>query len=77
METRLNKALLQTPPRGSNIGNIWFSYSYSRIVKANFGANPIPTPAPDQFVGSFNVGALIGLDASYPYWRLIYFLLLH
>ena len=44
------------------------------IVKANFGANPIPVPAPDVFSGSANIGAWLGLgDAvAYPWWRLIY-----
>ena len=44
------------------------------IVKSFFGANPIPTPAPDIVAGSANVGALFGLGDSvvYPYWRLIY-----
>ena len=27
------------------------------VVKASYGANPIPTPAPDQFVGSYDFGA--------------------
>ncbi|KAA3621989.1 MAG: branched-chain amino acid ABC transporter permease [Proteobacteria bacterium] len=46
------------------------------IVKSFFGANPIPTPAPDIVAGSANVGALFGLGESvvYPYWRLIYLL---
>jgi len=46
------------------------------IVKAWFGANPIPTPAPDIVSGSASVGVWIGLgDAvSYPWWRLVYFL---
>jgi len=46
------------------------------IVKAFFGANPIPTPAPDAFSGSFDFGQLVGFDAGtimYPYWRLVYF----
>ena len=46
------------------------------IVKYFFGANPIPTPAPPAFTGSFDFGALVGLDPNtviYPYWRLIYF----
>ncbi len=44
------------------------------IVKANFGANPIPTPAPEIFSGSAPVGAFLGLSDSlvYPWWRLIY-----
>jgi branched-chain amino acid transport system permease protein len=46
------------------------------IVKAYFGANPIPTPAPQAMSGSANVGAWLGLgDAiTYPWWRLVYFL---
>ena len=46
------------------------------IVKAYFGANPIPTPAPDIVSGSANVGAWVGLgDAiTYPWWRLVYFI---
>lgn len=44
------------------------------IIKANFGANPIPTSAPDIVSGSANVGALFGLGDNivYPWWRLIY-----
>ncbi|WP_029059209.1 branched-chain amino acid ABC transporter permease [Stappia stellulata] len=46
------------------------------IIKYFFGANPIPTPAPDAFIGSFDFGALVGMEAGtiiYPYWRLVYF----
>ena len=43
------------------------------IIKANFGANPIPQSAPDIVAGSAAVGALIGADGIvYPWWRLIY-----
>jgi len=46
------------------------------IVKSIFGANPIPTPAPEIVAGSASIGAWFGLgDAiSYPWWRLVYFL---
>ncbi len=47
------------------------------IVKAQFGANPIPQPAPDVAQGMIDFGILIGFDAGnvvYPAWRLIYFL---
>ncbi|HET6599005.1 MAG TPA: branched-chain amino acid ABC transporter permease [Burkholderiaceae bacterium] len=46
------------------------------IVKAWFGANPIPAPAPEVVSGSVSVGALLGLGGGlyYPWWRLIYFL---
>jgi len=44
------------------------------IVKANFGANPIPTPPPAIVGGSANVGSFLGLSDNlvYPWWRLIY-----
>ncbi len=44
------------------------------LVKANFGANPIPTPAPEAVAGSANVGAWLGMSDAvvYPWWRLIY-----
>jgi branched-chain amino acid transport system permease protein len=47
------------------------------IVKHYFGANPIQTPAPDLFKGSFDFGVLLGFDPNaiiYPVWRLVYFL---
>jgi len=47
------------------------------VVKHFFGANPIPTPAPEAFAGAIDFGVLIGFDPNqivYPYWRLIYFL---
>jgi len=44
------------------------------IAKAFFGANPIPTPAPEAVAGSAAVGALFGLGDAvvYPWWRLVY-----
>ncbi|KJE36619.1 ABC transporter permease [Thalassospira sp. HJ] len=44
------------------------------VVKAAFGANPIPQGAPDIVSGSAAVGALFGLGEAvvYPWWRLIY-----
>ncbi|MDA8761666.1 branched-chain amino acid ABC transporter permease, partial [Amylibacter sp.] len=73
MERGLIKHFYKRPHADQILVTFGLAIVIQELVKANFGANPIPTPAPDQFVGSFNVGALIGLDASYPYWRLIYF----
>lgn len=44
------------------------------IIKSFYGANPIPTPAPEIIAGSANVGQWFGLSDAlvYPYWRLIY-----
>ncbi len=46
------------------------------IIKSFFGANPIPTPAPDIVSGSAPVGTWLGLSDAlvYPYWRMIYLL---
>lgn len=43
------------------------------IVKANFGANPIPVSAPGALSGSADVGAWLGFGGIfYPWWRLVY-----
>lgn len=44
------------------------------VIKAFFGANPIPMPAPDIVSGSAAIGAAIGMSENlvYPWWRLIY-----
>ncbi len=45
------------------------------IMKANFGANPIPVSPPDVVAGSAAIGSLIGMDGIvYPWWRMIYLL---
>ncbi|MCR9177964.1 MAG: branched-chain amino acid ABC transporter permease [Alphaproteobacteria bacterium] len=49
---------------------------FQEIIKAQFGANPIPTPAPEAFAGSADIGLWLGLGEAvvYPWWRLIYLL---
>lgn len=44
------------------------------IIRHFFGANPIPTPAPDIVSGSAAIGTWLGLSDGlvYPWWRLIY-----
>jgi len=44
------------------------------IIRHFYGANPIPTPAPDIVSGSAQVGLWIGLGDTlvYPWWRIIY-----
>ncbi len=47
------------------------------IIKLQFGANPIPQPAPEIVSGSADIGAFFGFaagDIVYPYWRLVYLL---
>lgn len=44
------------------------------IVRHFFGANPIPTPAPDIVSGSAPIGSWLGLSDTlvYPWWRILY-----
>ena len=42
------------------------------IVKFYFGANPIQTPAADALSGVATLGGSLGLNISYPIWRLVY-----
>lgn len=44
------------------------------IIKAVYGANPIPQPAPEMFSGTANIGAMFGLGDNivYPKWRIVY-----
>ncbi|EKV32778.1 Putative ABC transporter subunit [Caenispirillum salinarum AK4] len=46
------------------------------IIKAWFGANPIPMAAPDAVSGSAAIGSALGLGDAvvYPWWRLLYLL---
>jgi len=44
------------------------------VIKATYGANPIPVAAPDAVSGAAPIGALFGGNDAlvYPWWRLIY-----
>jgi len=47
------------------------------IIKALYGANPLPQPAPDALTGMVDFGTALGFEVGkivYPMWRLVYFL---
>ena len=76
MERGLIKHFYKRPHADQILVTFGLAIVLQEIIKAFFGANPIPTPAPAAFTGSFDFGALIGFEANsiiYPYWRLIYF----
>ncbi|GAA5068514.1 branched-chain amino acid ABC transporter permease [Roseibacterium beibuensis] len=76
MERGLIKFFYKRPHADQILVTFGLAIVLQEIVKAFFGANPIPMPAPDAFVGSFDFGQLLGFDPyaiMYPYWRLIYF----
>lgn len=76
MERGLIKHFYKRPHADQILVTFGLAIVMQEIIKAGFGANPIPTPAPDLFKGSFDFGMLIGFAENtiiYPYWRLIYF----
>ncbi|MHA7850017.1 branched-chain amino acid ABC transporter permease [Roseovarius sp.] len=76
MERGLIKHFYKRPHADQILVTFGLAIVLQEIVKYYYGANPIPTPAPAAFTGSFDFGALIGMEASniiYPYWRLVYF----
>ncbi len=75
MERGLIRHFYRRPHADQILVTFGLAIVLQEIVKAYFGANPIPTPAPDIVSGSANVGALLGLGDSvvYPWWRLVYF----
>lgn len=76
MERGLIKHFYKRPHADQILVTFGLAIVIQEIVKAFYGANPIPTPAPSAFAGSFDFGAMLGFEANriiYPYWRLIYF----
>lgn len=76
MERGLIKHFYKRPHADQILVTFGLAIVLQEIVKYYFGANQIPTPAPEAFIGSFDFGALIGRDPGaiiYPYWRIVYF----
>jgi branched-chain amino acid transport system permease protein len=76
MERGLIKYFYKRPHADQILVTFGLAIVLQEIIKYFYGANPIPTPAPDAFVGSFDFGRLVGFDPNtilYPYWRLVYF----
>ncbi len=76
MERGLIKHFYKRPHADQILVTFGLAIVLQEIIKAYYGANPIPAPAPEAFKGSYDFGALLGFDANtiiYPYWRLVYF----
>ena len=76
MERGLIKHFYKRPHADQILVTFGLAIVMQEIIKYFYGANPIPTPAPDVFTGSFDFGVLLGFDPNviiYPYWRLVYF----
>ncbi|NRB35601.1 MAG: branched-chain amino acid ABC transporter permease [Rhodobacteraceae bacterium] len=76
MERGLIRHFYKRPHADQILVTFGLAIVLQEIIKYYYGANPIPTPAPAAFTGSFDFGAMIGFEPNtiiYPYWRLVYF----
>ncbi len=76
MERGLIKHFYKRPHADQILVTFGLAIVIQEIVKLFYGANPIPTPAPDAFRGSFDFGVYLGFEANkiiYPLWRMVYF----
>ncbi|MGI3209904.1 branched-chain amino acid ABC transporter permease [Roseovarius tibetensis] len=76
MERGLIKHFYHRPHADQILVTFGLAIVLQEIIKYFYGANPIQTPAPDVFRGSFDFGTLVGFGPGqiiYPYWRLVYF----
>jgi len=76
MERGLIKHFYKRPHADQILVTFGLAIVLQEVIKYFYGANPIPTPAPAAFTGSFDFGAVLGFDPNliiYPYWRIIYF----
>ncbi|MDK3074427.1 branched-chain amino acid ABC transporter permease [Sedimentitalea sp. JM2-8] len=77
MERGLIKHFYNRPHADQILVTFGLAIVLQEIIKYFYGANPIPTGAPEVFRGSLDFGVLLGFDPNviiYPYWRLVYFL---
>ncbi|MCC1491771.1 branched-chain amino acid ABC transporter permease [Cognatishimia sp. F0-27] len=76
MERGLIKHFYKRPHADQILVTFGLAIVLQEVIKYYYGANPIPTPAPSAFTGSFDFGAILGFEPGsiiYPYWRIIYF----
>ena len=76
MERGLIKHFYKRPHAEQILVTFGLAIVLQEIIKAMFGANPIPQPMPEIMRGAADVGVLLGMAqgaVTYPWWRLIYF----
>ncbi len=74
MERGLIKHFYKRPHAEQILVTFGLAIVIQEVIKAYFGANPIPQSAPGILAGSAAIGSLVGLGESvvYPWWRLVY-----
>lgn len=76
MERGLIRHFYRRPHADQILVTFGLAIVLQEVIKYFFGANPIPTPAPAAFRGSFDFGVWLGFQPNaiiYPYWRMVYF----
>lgn len=76
MERGLVKHFYKRPHADQILVTFGLAIVLQEIIKAWFGANPIPQPAPEALRGMLDVGGAFGWHAGnivYPLWRFVYF----
>ncbi len=75
MERGLIRHFYKRPHADQILVTFGLAIVVQEIVKAQFGANPIPQPAPDVVAGSADIGLLLGFAEGvvvYPWWRIVF-----
>ena len=75
MERGLIKHFYKRPHAEQILVTFGLAIVIQEIIKAQYGANPIPQPAPDMFAGSADIGMMMGFAENavvYPWWRIVY-----
>ena len=74
MERGLIKHFYKRPHADQILVTFGLAIVIQEMIRYFFGANPIPTPAPEIVSGSAPIGVWFGLNEAlvYPWWRLIY-----
>ena len=76
MERGLIKHFYTRPHADQILVTFGLAIVLQEIIKHFYGANPIPTGAPDALSGSIDLGVALGFQVNeivYPLWRFVYF----
>jgi len=76
MERGLIRHFYKRPHADQILVTFGLAIVIGEIIKYFYGANPIQTPMPSAFLGTFDMGVGFGLEegsVAYPKWRLVYF----
>lgn len=76
MERGLIRHFYKRPHADQILVTFGLAIVVGEVIKFFYGANPIQTPMPSAFLGTFDMGAALGLGegtVAYPKWRLVYF----